>query len=224
MKKLLFVVLLITGLSARAASADDNTVLDKWLAAQTKVQSWEADFVQTRTFKTLSQPLKESGHVWFTAPDRFHWELGHPPKTIAVRAPNEMLLLYPKLKRVERYPLTEAAGPWREAMGLLEAGFPRSRQQMESRFTIVSQKVNGNTCDLVLQPKSPAARKMMPRIGISFDTQTSNLLSTSLEFADGSSMRNDFSNPVLNPTVDEKMFSPDIPSDYKVVEPLKKVK
>src|SRR4051812_5011792 len=99
MKKIFFAAMFLTGLSAalRANAADNNAVLDTWLASQTKVQTWEADFVQTRTFKTLSQPLKESGHVWFTAPDRFHWELGHPPKTIAVRAPKEMLLLYPKL-------------------------------------------------------------------------------------------------------------------------------
>ena len=207
-----------------AAATSDSSVVDTWLASQAKIKTWAADFVQTRTFKTLSQPLKESGHVWFEAPDKFHWELGHPPKTIAVRAPNEMLLFYPRLKRVERYPLTEAAGPWREAMGLLEAGFPRSKQQMESRFKILSQKVTDHTCQLTLEPKSPGARKMMPHIGISFDTQSHNLLSTSIEFADGSSMRNDFSNPELNPQVDPKMFSPEIPADYKVIEPLKNAK
>ena len=49
--------------------------------------------------------LTESGKVWFAEPNRFRWELGHPPKTIAVRATDEMLLLYPLLKRAERYPL-----------------------------------------------------------------------------------------------------------------------
>ena len=37
-----------------------------------------------------------------------------------------MLLLYPRLKRVERYPLnTTDAGPWKDMMALLDAGFPR---------------------------------------------------------------------------------------------------
>jgi len=35
-------------------------------------------------------------------------------------------------------------------------------------------------------------------------------------------MRNDFSNAVLNPPIDEKIFAPEIPPDYKVVDPTKK--
>jgi hypothetical protein len=34
-------------------------------------------------------------------------------------------------------------------------------------------------------------------------------------------MRNDFKNPVLNPRLDESMFAPEIPTSYKIVEPLK---
>jgi outer membrane lipoprotein-sorting protein len=206
----------------KSMAVEASPQVTAWIAAQAKIQTWSADFVQTRTFKTLSQPLKESGHVWFQAPNRFRWELGHPVKTLAVRAPKEMLMFYPRLKRVERFPLTEAAGPWKEAMALLEAGFPRSLSEMESRFNIRSQNVNGTRCEMELQPKSASARKMMPRIAITFDTKDAALLATELEFADGSKMRNDFSNPVLNPKVEDSMFAPDIPSDFKVVEPLKK--
>jgi outer membrane lipoprotein-sorting protein len=48
------------------------------------------------------------------------------------------------------------------------------------------------------------------------------LRATELQFADGSSFRNDFTNAMLNPKIDDKMFSPPIPPDYKVVEPMKK--
>ncbi|HVV00279.1 MAG TPA: outer membrane lipoprotein carrier protein LolA [Verrucomicrobiae bacterium] len=214
-------LLLFQALPGAATEAASSQVA-AWLASQSGVKTWSADFVQTRTFKTLAQPLKEAGHVWFSAPGSFRWELGHPPKTIAVRTPDEMLLFYPHLKRVERYPVAAAAGPWREAMALLEAGFPRSQQEVEQRFNILSQKLNGTSCNLVLQPKSAAARKMMPQITIIFDTRSNALLGTELEFADGSTMRNDFKSPVLNPQLDPSLFSPKIPADYKVVEPLKK--
>ena len=95
----------VTGLLLFAA-ADTNTLVTAWLAAQTNIQTWSADFIQTRTFKSLTQPLMATGQVFFAAPNRFHWELGRPAQTIAVRAPAEMLVLYPKLKRVERYPLS----------------------------------------------------------------------------------------------------------------------
>ena len=62
---------------------------------------------------------------------------------------------------------------------------------------------------------------MMPQIKIDFDTETFSLRGTELEFADGSTLRNDFRNPEINPTLDEKLFAPEIPSDYKNIEPLK---
>ena len=62
---------------------------------------------------------------------------------------------------------------------------------------------------------------MMPQIKIAFDTNDFSLRATELQFADGSTMRNDFMNPVLNPKVDEGMFAPQIPADYKIIEPLR---
>ena len=35
-------------------------------------------------------------------------------------------------------------------------------------------------------------------------------------------MRNDFEHAELNPKLDEQMFNPPIPPDYKVIEPLKR--
>src|ERR1041385_6696688 len=126
-------LMLLLATTALVSAADTNSLLNSWLGAQTNIQTWASDFVQTRTFKSLTQPLTATGHVWFAAPNRFHWELGNPPQTIAVRATNEMLVLYPRLKRVERYPLTgNRTGPWQDALALLEAGFPRSQAQLES--------------------------------------------------------------------------------------------
>lgn len=193
-----------------------------WLAAQTNIQTWSADALQTRTLKSLAEPLKATGHVWFEAPDRFRWELGQPPQTIAVRESNELLLIYPRLKRVERYPLTgDRTGPWREALALLEAGFPRSQAQLLSEYNVLSQSVHGQVGELLLQPKAESARRLMPQIIIDFDTQNHSLRATQLEFADGSTLRNDFTNPLLNPPFKPGLFRPVIPPDYQRVEPLK---
>lgn len=221
MKRVFIILLSFCFVAVATAQTEQlNPEVASWLAAQSKIQTWAADFTQTRTLKSLTMPLKSTGHVWFAAPDRFRWELGHPPRTIAVRAPDQMLIFYPQLKRVERFPLTGQAGPWREALELLQAGFPRSASELESRYDILSQSVSGGIGKLVLAPKSAAARRMMPRIEIDFDTQNQSLLATELEFADGSTMRNDFTNPEMNPKVDEAKFTPPIPSDYTVSEPL----
>lgn len=217
-----WLLLSLAGATSAAAAAEMDPVVASWLDAQTKLQTWSADFVQTRTLKSLAQPLTSAGHVWFAAPNRFRWELGNPPQTIAVRAPAELLIFYPRLKRVERFPLAgEQTGPWRDALALLEAGFPRSRAELESRYNIISQTITDQRCALKLQPKSETARRMLPQLEIDFDTKDLTLRGTELQFADGSTMRNDFKNPVLNPKLDEWMFQPSIPADYKVIEPLK---
>jgi outer membrane lipoprotein-sorting protein len=206
-------------------AAEQSALLSDWLSAQTNLQTWSADVTQTRTLRTLAQPLVAQGHVWFSAPNRFRWELTSPSPTIALRQPEQMLVIYPKLKRAERYPLNGAqAGPWKDSLVLLEAGFPRSAEEIESRFNVLSQIVSTATLDVVLQPKSPAARRLMPQIKISVATNDFALRATELQFADGSTMRNDFSNAQLNPKLEDGLFTPKLEGDFKVVEPAKGVR
>src|SRR5438105_4812938 len=54
--------LLVTGVSGLAAlSGSTNSPLSAWLGSQTNIQSWSADFVQTRALKSLTQPLTATG-------------------------------------------------------------------------------------------------------------------------------------------------------------------
>lgn len=209
--------------AANAQSSAAADPLSSWLNSQTNIQTWSADIQQTRNLKSLTQPLTESGHVWFTAPNQFRWELGHPAKTIAVRQANQLLVIYPKLKRAERYALDGAqATQWKDTLALLDAGFPRSRAEIDSRFNLLSQTTTNGIHEIVLQPKAETARRMMPQIKIGFETATFALHSTELQFADGSTMQNVFSNAVLNPKIEDAVFNPALDPAYKIVEPLKK--
>src|ERR1700744_4998343 len=98
---LLLAAHLLAQFAARAA--DTNAVLDGWVAAQKSVRNISADLTQTRTLKTLVQPLIAHGHLWFEPPNQFHWELGHPPSTVALRNGDDMYVIYPRLKRAEHY-------------------------------------------------------------------------------------------------------------------------
>src|SRR5258708_5851174 len=88
-----------------AQAPDANALLSAWIKAQTNMQTSWADLPQPRTFKPMSQRLTAAGHVGLAAPGRFRWELGKPPRTIAVGEPDQLVVLYPRLKRAERYPL-----------------------------------------------------------------------------------------------------------------------
>src|SRR6266581_4757742 len=64
--------------SSPTFGADTRSLLAQWLSAQTNLQTWSADVTQTRSLKTLTQPLTARGRVWFAAPNRFRWELLEP--------------------------------------------------------------------------------------------------------------------------------------------------
>jgi outer membrane lipoprotein-sorting protein len=208
---------------ARAGAAEPTPIVTSWLNSQTNILTWSADVLQTRNLKSLAKPLTAEGRVWFAAPNQFRWEIGSPPQTIAVRKPDEMLVIYPRLKRAERFPLDQQnTGGFKDTLALLDAGFPRSRADLEARFQITSQSISNETCSITLQPKSPSARRMMPEIRIAFGTNDWTLRSTELQFADGSTMHNRFTNPKLNASIDETLFNPVLAPEIKIVEPMKR--
>jgi len=210
------------GLTSCLLAVDASAVLDAWFATQRNVHALSAEFIQTRALKALTRPLTTPGHLWFQAPGNFRWELGRPARSIAVRYDDEMLVIYPLLKRAERYPMgANAPREWRDAMSLLQAGFPHNRMEFESQFQLLSLVETNGLWQFTLQPKSRFARQMMTELCITLATNNFSLAATELVFVDGSRMRNDFTNAVLNPSLDEKLFEWQPPPDYKVTEPLK---
>jgi outer membrane lipoprotein-sorting protein len=221
LRQFIFALAVLSALHA-AGTDETNSVLDAWFAAQAGVHTWSADFVQTRALKTLTQPLVAKGRLAFAMPDDFRWELGQPAQTIALRHGDEMFVIYPRLKRAEHYPMGAGTpAEWRDTMSLLQAGFPRDRRQFESQFQVLSLMQTNGVWQLSLQPKSIFARRIMPELRIGLTTNDFSLASTELVFVDGSRMRNDFTNAVLNPTLDDKLFDWTPPADFKVTEPFK---
>jgi outer membrane lipoprotein-sorting protein len=209
--------------SFSVCAADTNAFITQWLAAQSNLKTWTADFTQTRTLKTLKRPLKSHGHLIFAAPNNFRWQLGDPAQTIAIRNSNEMTVVYPKLKRAERYPLSGAGNePWRDALALMDAGFPTSAAELESRFKLVSLRFTNDLAQIALEPRSAMAKKFMSEVQLSLHTNDYSMVANQLQFSDGSILRNDFTNAVKNPTLTLDEFDAKIPSDYTVVEPMKK--
>jgi len=223
MLRQLFFALGIISAQQNACADETNSVLERWFAAQKNARTWSADFVQTRALKTLTQPLVANGHISFAMPNDFRWELGQPAQTIALRHGDEMFVVYPRLKRAERYPLGAGTpAEWHDTMSLLQAGFPHDRKEFEAQFQILSLTETNGAWQLSLQPKSAFARRMMPELRIGLATNDFSLVSTELVFVDGSRMRNDFTNAILNPALDEKIFEWTPPAEFKVTDPFKR--
>ena len=196
-----------------------ESLLVRWLKTQEGLESWSADLVQTRRLPSLTRPLTAPGKVWFTAPDQFRWELGQPAQSIAVRDGSELLILSPRLKRGERYPLGQLAqGPMKEALALLDSGFPRDAAAFQARFELLSVSNAPPGIGFQVRPRSASTRDLMPGLRIWVETNSWQLQATELEFADGSSLRNDFTNAVRNPTNPASLFRPTLDASWKVTE------
>ncbi|MCP5519542.1 MAG: outer membrane lipoprotein carrier protein LolA [Verrucomicrobiales bacterium] len=212
--------LLLCGWAGPARAAEATPLLDQWLHAQAEVRTWSAEFTQTRSLKALKEPLRTPGRLWFAAPDRFRWELGEPARTIALRNAKELLVIYPRLKRVERYPLQEGAGEtWRGALALLDAGFATNRAELEARFTVAPPQVEDGRLLIRLTPRSAAASRFMTGVQLELEPATFEMRANEMRFADGSSLRNDFTNAVVNPPLPDDRFEYPLPPDFQVVEP-----
>jgi len=202
-------------------AAPNDAQFNKWFEAQTNTQSWSADFIQTRRLKVLNQPLVSTGKVWVTRGE-FRWELGEPVQTVVLRQPDQLLIVYPRLKQAEKYPLGAVpSGPIKDALALLDATLPRDRVTMEKNFQLLSAAETNSILEMTLQPKSDSARKLISEIVIGFHTNDFTIAATEMKFADGSSLRNDFTNVVINQPVEPDRFQMKLPPDYTIVEPLK---
>jgi outer membrane lipoprotein-sorting protein len=207
--------------AAISHAADYDAQFNKWFEVQTNLQSWAGDFTQTRTLTVLNQPLVSTGKVW-VKPGEFRWELGQPVQTILLRQPDQLLIIYPRLKRAEKYPLGAVpSGPMKDALALLDASLPRDRARMEQNFRLLSATETNSILQMTLQPRSESARNFIAEIVIGFHTNDFTIAATEMRFADGSKLHNDFTNVVLNQPMDPKLFEAGVPPDYTVVEPLK---
>jgi outer membrane lipoprotein-sorting protein len=62
----------------------------------------------------------------------------------------------------------------------------------------------------------------MSEVQLTLRTNDFAMLANQLQFADGSILRNDFTNAIKNPELDPNAFKADVPADHSVVEPMKK--
>ncbi len=106
-----------------------------------------------------------------------------------------------------------------EALGLLDAGFPRDRADFDARFRLLSLTATNGAWRLELQPASPGARRLLPAIHVTLDATNHSLLASELAFPDGSRLRNDFLRATLNPPLPADLFQPVLDPDVQVVTP-----
>ena len=200
-------------------SAADMAVLRKWVTRQSEVRTVQADFMQTRTFHALRDPLAAPGRLWFSAKDGFRWEIGDPPKTVILKKGNTSLAIEPAKKRAE--PLngagSEAPGVGMNPLSMMSFPLAKNFDDFNRQFEVLGVSLAGDRCHVELMPRDPAARKYLSAFRLDFDTDDGHLLDFEIALRDGSSLRNEFSNVRLNGNIDARVFDYDL-TGYEVTD------
>lgn len=199
-----------------ATAGPDLTPVKQWIASQAGMKSLSADFVQTRTFRTVKDPLERQGHVWFQIPDAFRWELGSPPTRIILGYKNEMAMIEPEKKRAQKMdPKAMGQRAGQPNLGMMEFPLVADFAEFERQFEILDLQIQGSQCSLTLLPRDPEARKVVRGIQLDFDTTNNQLQAFEITFRDGSSLRNVFSQIQINGQIDPHVFGYDL-TGYEV--------
>lgn len=216
MRALFFLIAAAALLAPCPALAGDTEILRDWIAKGRDIRSFSADFVQTRTLRTLRMPLKSEGHVWFQAPRQFRWELGSPPRAAALRIGDDAWLIDLKKKRAKKFDL-EAAGDDAMMRNFLVLEFPiaRSYEEFTRRFEILATDSGDGWAAVELVPREPEMREMVQRATFVFEPASGDLMRFDLTFRDGSRLRNEFSNVCTNVRIDPAVFTFD-PAGFRV--------
>lgn len=214
MRSLFVALLLFVALPtfAYAGAPVDVAPLKKWVESQDRYRSMSSEFKQTRILSTLRTPLSSPGRLWFSAPGSIRWELGEPAKTVIVKKPGSVLVISPAKKRAERHAgamesLPESA---QAAMSLLQFPIAKNYAEFQQKFEVQALSSQGTIYDVSLALKDPEARKMVTLCQLQFDSSTNMIRKLSLEFRDGSALRNEFSEVRLNPKIDPSIFEYDL--------------
>lgn len=203
-------------------AAPDLAPLDAWLGRQENVTSLKADFTQTRKLKTFNKPLVSEGTLSFQEPESFRWEIEKPSPSIAIFGPEEVVVIYPKLKRAELMKMSDVAKTkYADTFELIKSGFPRSRKELERLFNIEGLEKKGDLYELRLSLKRRGSDNPVKEARVYFRPDQAGISATELELADGSLIRNDFKNMDINAKVPASAFDQTLPEGTAVSEPLK---
>lgn len=195
-----------------AAEPPDLTPVKEWIARSGKIKSLIADFKQERQLRTVKKPLESTGRVWIEVGGPFRWQVGDPPKVVAVLGTGgEFTLLNESKKTAEVIPAESLEkDPAGQSLAFLKAGFPGSLEEFQKKFEVREIVREGDWDRVELKPvgggNSLAVLKML--LYLHHDRHT--LGSIHVYLRDGSRISTTFTAIQENPEIPASRFTVDL--------------
>jgi len=191
---------------ATPKSPDSRSILREWISKQAGIYSLHADFVETRTLRTVRLPIKKTGMVWFGSKSRFRWQIGSPPDFMAIKSHDKLALIEPKKRRARILPGgQESSGRFPP----ITFPFATSLADFESRFTVIDFRAEEHTAEVAFVPQDPEMSGQVRSVRIRFMRDSGIINLFEITFRDGSSISTQLSNIEVNANIPDKLFDYD---------------
>lgn len=189
-------------------SAGDISPLRAMIALQKSIHTLSADFTQSRSLKTLRDPLISHGKLWIQPQQFFRWELGTPPKTIVIGTPTETTVIQPFKKTASKKIRSSSIGgtDTSEAFGMMSLPGNGDFDDFQREVRILRTENSAGIFHVEFIPKNTEQVRGLTAIRLDFNSQTGQWIRLEFLTRDGSSIRNDFTDIKTNQKLDPHLF------------------
>ncbi|MCE9588713.1 MAG: outer membrane lipoprotein carrier protein LolA [Verrucomicrobia bacterium] len=189
-------------------SVGDISPLRAMIALQKSIHTLSADFTQSRSLKTLRDPLISHGKLWIQPQQFFRWELGTPPKTIVIGTPTETTVIQPFKKTASKKIRSSPIGgtDTSEAFGMMSLPGNGGFDDFQREVRILRTENSAGIFHVEFIPKNTEQVRGLTAIRLDFNSQTGQWIRLEFLTRDGSSIRNDFTDIKTNQKLDPHLF------------------
>jgi outer membrane lipoprotein-sorting protein len=212
-KGLLLLILLLTMSvnllgDTQKESVGDISPLRAMIALQKSIHTLSADFTQSRSLKTLRDPIISHGKLWIQPQQFFRWELGIPPKTIVIGTPTETTVIQPFKKTASKKIRSSPTGGTDtcEVFGMMSLPGNGDFDDFQREVRILKTENSAGIFHVEFIPKNIDQVRGLTTIRLDFNSQTGHWIRLEFLTRDGSSIRNDFTDIKINQTLDPHLF------------------
>jgi outer membrane lipoprotein carrier protein len=216
-------VLVLAGALAAAAPVPSppedarlQEVIERFDAAQARIQRISAKFREVKTIALLREPVIQSGRFFHTKPDKFLWEYTHPERKLLMLNGKNIIGYYPVQKRAEEIRTRFS----KKIVKYLGLGSMLQDLTDEYRMSLSGENDVEGTDLLVLTPKKRRIRKRLAEIRIWLDQEISQPRQMEYLEADGDKTLFTFSGIEINPEISLSKYEITYPEDVEVTKNL----
>jgi len=213
------VLALLTASLYAQTRADVNLgPLEKLIEKQRNLHSLYVEFEQERKLRALRKPISASGKIWMAKEGKlFRMQTGEPPHSIVLKNGNgNTTIINTKKKTAEIVGPNRKFGSRSDKMGeMIQHLFPRSMDDLQKNFHILSVEKAGENWEAVLEPIEPEIARYLRQFILRISKSGDTLAGFSLLLKDQSVITSRTTRSLKNPNIPAEVFSP-VLSGYKI--------